>query len=727
MVALGLAAGCDDRGDAVDTGGAGSGAATSGGNGGASQGAEGGGGAGGTGAASMAGGTSEAGAGGTSEAGAGGTSEAGAAGAGEAGAGGGALCTVTAPVEDEGGRTPPGLPCGRLGLPESASGLLLDVGHSTSLVAVTLSGDRLLSSDYAGRWVLWDRAAQTLLARGLWGGPTRPALARDTLIVALPPAEDQVALEVRSAVDGSVLATLTPEGFASAMPYGVAQDGSYVWAATDQAIWAWSPDGTLLASAEGDYATARVFAAPGELRIADGDAGPSVIEKLSIATGSSTTLPILGGFHSWFVDGGRFLTNVSSTFRVYASASGTQEALFTTSNASTALGHDDYLILKEGYFLVSDPTTPLPVPYVEATPGDGTILSMTQIWEGVSIVEAKDSGELVASEVSVPNSVVTLLAADSESDSWAWGGQRGELFDGSDLERPLSCGEIQGIATASTGRTAVSTAVGGVLLFDPAAGALEFSGQMDINSYQIAVSADGTILAASGDLGNAHRVGHEPSLRVYELPSGTLLKAWPSGEALGGFPKSFSMGSEGTRFGLTLAVSGVFETTVYDLEGEANLIARLDARGLGYLSPSGSGVTLPTDTSSVHEPWTANIYQDGQLVSAIFGVPLGFLDEEHLLANVQEPEVWPPVLHASVYDLNGELQPGPVLPELTGVAPLPENQVYSTTPHGIYSLTTGELSWSCPTAVVGSAGGGYAVYKPAAATQQLIAAPYPML
>src|SRR6185295_1004049 len=88
--------------------------------------------------------------------------------------------------------------------------------------------------------------------------------------------------------------------------------------------------------------SASVSAVPGELRIARPDR--NVIERISTATGNSTrSAAFQGTFHSWFVDGARFLTTSSNTVRVYSSAKVTQENLFSLPTLDSLTGQGDYV------------------------------------------------------------------------------------------------------------------------------------------------------------------------------------------------------------------------------------------------------------------------------------------------------------------------------------------------------------------------------------------------
>jgi hypothetical protein len=57
-------------------------------------------------------------------------------------------------------------PCGVIGDLSASAGRILDVGHGTGIVGLTRVGNRLLSFDRLGYWVLWDVDARSIIVRG---------------------------------------------------------------------------------------------------------------------------------------------------------------------------------------------------------------------------------------------------------------------------------------------------------------------------------------------------------------------------------------------------------------------------------------------------------------------------------------------------------------------------------------------------------------------------------
>ena len=77
--------------------------------------------------------------------------------------------------------------------------------------------------------------------------------------------------------------------------------------------------------------------------VALGPAGQNVIETISIADGTSSVGPTFSGqFNSWFLDGQRFLTNVSNTVWTYSNT-GVQQALISLPTVASLTGQGGWI------------------------------------------------------------------------------------------------------------------------------------------------------------------------------------------------------------------------------------------------------------------------------------------------------------------------------------------------------------------------------------------------
>jgi hypothetical protein len=683
------------------------------------------------------GGAGTSGASGSSGAGMGGAAGAGAGGNAGAGTGGtvSSQCKLTA--DDLTGvgtwASSSSLPCGRLGRLDDATGPLLDVGHSFGIVALARTTDRLVSTDEWGGWVLWNLADRTILARGVTppkpheSAPTphRPALTANVLVTLATSASAGFELQVRSAVDGELRSTIPISGVTGSSPYGVARDGSYVWAASNAELLAFDPDGVKLVGRSGNYSQAKVFAAVGELRVGNGPAGLTVIERVSTSTGGSTiSAAHQGAFHSWFLDGERFFTTVSNTVRVYAAEVATAEVL-------VALPLVDNLAGKGGYFWTFgdySPGHPLDVYSVTSTGAlvqsyaFGAVSSHVAIPGGSMIaVLGRDTLELIdlgasgvsSRSVDVPVPYGSAFAAD-DAGGWAFGARDGEVFEGERLDRPLSCGKVASIAGAANGTTAIATAHR-ILLFKLAGETREYVGDIAFRSSHVELSMDGSVLAAAAGWDGAWFT-NDNSLRVFSMPSREELKVWPytweMRETL--LFRDFTMSAAGNRF-VHISTEGLDDTQrVLDLEDNVHLtVTPSDDEPMHEpmrLSPNGTRVA--DSTAANIASWGAtDIYEDGVLVDAVAGIALGWLDDDRVLIGRPTSVV--------VYDLIAHAE------QETGLTPSHTQVVSPTltyTNNRIESVPSGEAVWHCSWggARAHAAAADYVVFVPVEAEERVV-------
>ena len=114
------------------------------------------------------------------------------------------------------------------------------------------------------------------------------------------------------------------------------------------------------------------------------------------------------------------------------------------------------------------------------------------------------------------------------------------------------------------------------------------------------------------------------------------------------------------------------------------------------LSPDG---TLIAGSSGVPGPFsTTNIYKKGQLLTAVPGVGIGWIDDDRLLVNnytAGEPHeiVY---LNCAIYSSAGVKLATPALPDIESFQTLTADSVYSPSWNSLFSLTTGQATWTNP-------------------------------
>ncbi|HKY36841.1 MAG TPA: hypothetical protein VJN18_12925 [Polyangiaceae bacterium] len=627
-------------------------------------------------------------------------------GAGVGGNSGTRNCSGAVHDEDLSGSQPADLPCGALGDLEASSGVIFNLGL-TGVQWFERTDDRLLASDGSGNWTLWDLSDKTILASGeqardparfyCYEGCPLPDLASDRFTIV-----SSTQVELRSLLDGSLIATSPapdkcndPEDACEIVNHGgLASDGSYYWSGTAAGIKAWDDSGTLLLNKSGNYAKkVRVSAAPDELRIALGPAGGDVIERISINTGASTTSSFAGTFHSWFLDGARFLTTLNTTVRVYAADTATQEAIAALPQVSRLTGQDDYFwslgwngeASTMAIFAVADPSTPAAVyPNVSRPYPVANRIGVIRGTEA-TVIELDPIGITDSTFDLPPAPRIESFTSDAEG-NWAVGNHWGVVYDGADLERPLSCGYATDIAGSEHGTVAIGTFVG-ILLFELTPDSRTYLGSIPFPSWDVDLSSDGSVLAAASlhtvtDMGDA-------ALKIFNLPDRSEIRSLSYPPSV----ENVSVSALGNRFSYTTGGA----QTVVDLAGNVSFTRSGGADTKLALSPDGSRVAAPSGTPNVAAT-TTNIYENGTLIDALTGYPLLWLDQDHLLVdtvgefnNPNKPG------GARIYAIPGGFQPGPRLPGLGYLDPqmVSSTEIYAEYHNSVYSLTTGERLWSC--------------------------------
>jgi hypothetical protein len=584
---------------------------------------------------------------------------------------------------------------------------LLDLGHVQPIVFIRATSSRVLSMDGSGHWVLKDYASGATLASGdntpayqyqpMPGQFINPPvdLAGNTLIDVVPSG----AVEVRSATDGHLLATL-------AGPYSWTQlssDGSFISTGSTTALAAWSTSGQALLSRPGDYSKALTFSAPGTIQVALGAAGQNVIETVSVATNASTISPAFQGtFNSWFVDGARFLTTLANTVWTYSST-GTQQDITQLSQPPHLTGQGNWFwnyspsMTVLSFYQVGASSSPaltknigtlaLPLP-------SGNTVGILNYGAGTLTVTDLSGTIPTSTDYSVPIAQLSAYATAS-STTWLVGNTHGVILDGASIAsqpRYLTLGSAWSIA-AGTNYFSVATAAGRIFTFDSSTNALVNT--IDFPSSQLSASASGTILAA---LANTNDYQYEPdrTLNIYTLPSGTVASTFPGSVNSPPYLSGMSLSGSGTV--LTeyfTGGSGGCKSEVVAVAGGAPIWC--DTTGVFNdvkLSPDGTLIAALKSLTVTSPTPTTSLYKNGTLVTAVPGLAVGWLDNGRVLATTYSNTVVPQYTVSAIYDSLGNVLSTAPLPQMQAIDVATSNSVYSPALNEILSLTTGAATWA---------------------------------
>jgi Putative Ig domain len=606
---------------------------------------------------------------------------------------------------------------------EVDGGPLLDLGHGTSLTMLQMSGASVLSLDQSGHWVLWNYSTAAGIASGdLYCAPTCNQLtmpshladmAGGTVVLAT-----QNGFEFLSATSGQVTANVT----ASVSWWSLASDGSYLAAGSSSGLFAWSPSGIPLASLSGDFSKATAFADSGEIQVAGGPSGENVIQTVAVPGGASANGAAFNGqFTSWFTDGSHFITTAGTTTLVYSQGSVQQAAITPTYTAQVVAGEGNWVWTVRGQeldvYAIAAPSAPAASFIIEGAPviPSGSSLAVSSARGVLSVIDLSgttpaetDYSLPVAFTIPSEGDTLGIMYTATSTSQWMLG-NGSVLLDGGSLSstpRYFDYGAVTGIA-GSSGSIAVATQSGRILYFN--ASTLTQEGEIDFPANRVLLSSDGSVLAASD---NTYPVLYDidSDVSTYSLPGEGLLNSWPyslsgsvpgqlSGTGLG----DISLSGSGAALGQVFATESSGATTSCTLEvtptagGSATSSMTSNACVVLFMSPDGTLIAATTglgNSSTDPNPGT-NILQDGSLLTAITGMPAGWIDDGHLLVNTfADNAVGTVYAGCNVYSPSGQSTGPCALPEVTAFQTLTSGSIYAVYLGEILSVSTGTVSWT---------------------------------
>jgi len=602
---------------------------------------------------------------------------------------------------------------------EVDGGPLLDLGHGVPLTMLRMSASAVLSLDLSGHWALWNYSTAAKIASGdLYCAPSCTQSHLADLAGATVVLTTQNGFEVRSATTGDVLSDIN----STATWWSLASDGSYLVAGSSSGLFAWSPSGSVSASLTGDYSKAIAFADAGQIQVAEGPSGQNVIQTVTVPGGTSTNGPAFNGqFSSWFVDGGHFMTTAGMTALVYSQSS-VQQAAIGTGTVQTMAGQGNWLWTVYGptlnVFAITTGSTPAASFTVDVGAAEipsGTSIGVTSSSDVFSVIDlsastpAKTDYTLPAAFASSSfGETLGALYTASSTSQWMLA-EESVLLDGGSLggtPRYFDYGAVSSIA-GSNGSIAVATQSGRIVYFN--ANTLTQEGEIDFPANSVFLSSDGSVLAAADETyPGGYDIDYDAS--TYSLPSGGLLYSWPysltgsqpedrSGTALG----NISLSGSGAAFGQVFSTesSGTTTSCTLQVTPPAGGAATVSMTGnsacvLLFMSPDGTLIATTTSSTSPSDPNPGtNILQNGTLLTAITGMPVGWIDDGHLLINTfAENDLETDYAGCNVYSPSGSSTGPCALPQVRAFQALTSDSIYAANLGEILSVSTGTVSWT---------------------------------
>jgi hypothetical protein len=587
------------------------------------------------------------------------------------------------------------------------NGVLLELGHGSGIVGIDVDGTRMVSVDSAGHMVLWNADTGANLASGATPCSTRcaelAAVAGNTAVF-----QTSTGFAVRSAADGSLVTSIawTPPNGAW---WTLATDGSYLVAGGVSGITIWSRAGAVLTTRPGSYPRSftRAFAAPDQLRIGGGAAGANVVEYVAVPGGASTTsAAIQGTFHSWFLDGERFLTTAGTTASTY-SRNATLEDIDALPTIDGLVGQGNWFSIVDGpnvrIYPVAAGTTAAATYVVGASDRvvpSGPTIGLLKFGEAqLSVVDLAGAMPVKAD---YPTPITSLEAFGASSAArWAFGTRHGVVLGdlvGPGAPRRFSIGGALSVAGNSQ-RIAVATRYDGIHYFDTAT--LTSQGSVDFAGSKIELSLDGTVLAAAANALEA-QYSTDRTLRVFSLPGESAVADFPYTFPVDPFLADFALAGSGTRIGQVIGptgASGTFMRTVTQLDGTPVVTDTFVGEPRNFpvrLSPDGTRSAMATGVGDPNPQTGTNLYLNGTLAGAATGWPVGWLDDSRLLVNRYRLDTGTPAFDGiAVLNATGAvISTVPTfLRQLRRMQPVTAGSIYSPEYNVVLDVANGQVIW----------------------------------
>ena len=541
---------------------------------------------------------------------------------------------------------------------------LQELGHARDVTVVRLSGERMLSQDVSGHWVLWEVATHRMVASGQSAlRPDREEAYTPQLLAQTLAVQVEGGLELRDASDGRILAMVR------APAENLSIDGSYVWEANHEQLWVWSRTGQLLGSLFGDYTHALVFAAPDELRVVSGTAAAMFITRLRASDDTIQSLPCPGTFLAWFADGEHFIVDDpllgqdgKSYVAVYDASANFVGKFEKPETVRAVGGYGQYLWFERpGANGPQDAETLLQrLDGGDTTTAQGPTFGI----QGGVLAGAYEFHDLRGSarvtgiyRTAYDTRHIPVVAGDPSSARLVEPVGALIFVSPADGNAPFGTGPVLSISAAPTGRVAVATADGQVRVYD-----LELEGARPICAIpllaaSLSLSDDGKILVSQSE---------SALVQTFHVPECSLLHRFGG---LSAYPTGY-VSHDAARLLLFSCVGNgkteprVCHSQLTSADGTQQFPLPIPDGDVGYpqrrwLSPDGLRVATPTfEMNQPLNSYRIGIYAGGLKTAVARGQMLGWLDDTHLLvADYADgaPSVGPTYQGDVVIDLQGNV------------------------------------------------------------------------
>jgi hypothetical protein len=322
--------------------------------------------------------------------------------------------------------------------------------------------------------------------------------------------------------------------------YNVSIDGKFIWFSSNNFLRIWNLQGIKVFDLNGNYLKVKVNIDSSNIYVSKTDSTCTSVSVYSISTKDLIqTIPFDGVFHSWFLDGHRFMSIQSTIVRVY-SKSGVREVLQDIGDIQELGGYGNYYwkFLPSGYpsyafylYKIGANVSPISTintnsPNSRIIPAIGSIGILTYGIDSFTVVRLlPDSVNIIKNKGSGPD--LSAFAIDS-SGKWLTGNKSGVVNCGvlNYAPQSLNYGKIRAVTGIKDSIFAAATSSGCVLIYKLQNNKALLVDTFAHNSSGIQLSSDGNLFASQGNTTDAQYSPDDLSLVIYNVSTHSIVKKY---------------------------------------------------------------------------------------------------------------------------------------------------------------------------------------------------------
>jgi hypothetical protein len=502
-------------------------------------------------------------------------------------------------------------------------------------------------------------------------------------------------LQVVSALDGAALGQCATD-----LGWGLALDASYLWTAGAAGITVHELDGSVRWSAAGDLGDAKVLATAEAVHLFDADLAPQSVWHFAATDGGTKKDAFTGTFGGWFADGPRWWTTYFNSHRIWDPGGvmlgvGDGSPVYAW-GTRVVVGSTVRDVFKAGVLAI--------IPLNDRRFSGPAIFTTKEVENGYQTTLLRlDQDPVTSTKVQPYHCAYSASEWDFAfaGDAWVLGCESGQALD--HLNRSLAAGpESVTIAGSAAGRVAVTTRFGEVRVFDVGANcSAQAYPPLAIAAYTLLLPADGSQLISSERWQPEININSTfPGNRFYSLPQG-VLQASNYVHLAHPYIMDVDISDDGSRW--SRLADDFFDCFAFDDMVPNGIEQEIAGNhcSVPKVAPNGHHVAHSVvDLQGPLQDYNVVVHELDDVVAKFPGVPIGFIDDEHILINHYTNSNF---VKAEIVDLDGLVVQTPMLPHLQRIYRLGTGEFLGirndSHDSAIHDPVTGDVLWQAPTGV----------------------------